>query len=356
MAAIRLALVMIVRDEERSLARCLNSLHEAVDQIVILDTGSTDGTIEIARRYGAEVHHFDWCDDFAAARNAALEHSRADWNLMLDADEWLVGGLASLGPATIPPLRGGPAKFCGCIQIADEGEPEARRRSFIPRLLPRGVRYRGRVHEQPVTGLPLVRLPVLVLHDGYSAEHLKRKEGRNVSLLRQEIDIRPDDPYLLYQLGRQYLTMGDNAAAADCLTVAREKSSAEDATRHSIIIYLLLALRWCERFDEALGIIDAEQDNWENSPDFYFAVAEVYLEWISRNVDLATDLLPVVECAWLKCLQIGENPDLDGSVEGSGSFRPAANLANLYAKLGDTERAAHFRQAASAMRGMAAAA
>src|SRR5690349_20790912 len=89
---IRLALVMIVRDEAARIARCLDSARPLVDDIVVLDTGSRDDTAAIARVHGARVFAFDWCDDFAAARNAALDYSGADWNLVLDADEWIAAG------------------------------------------------------------------------------------------------------------------------------------------------------------------------------------------------------------------------------------------------------------------------
>ncbi|MBC7976187.1 MAG: glycosyltransferase, partial [Myxococcales bacterium] len=88
----RIALVMIVRDEARSLERCLVSACPWVDEMVVLDTGSVDATRDIARRMGARVERFEWVDDFAAARNASLALSDAAWNLVLDADEWIEGG------------------------------------------------------------------------------------------------------------------------------------------------------------------------------------------------------------------------------------------------------------------------
>jgi glycosyltransferase involved in cell wall biosynthesis len=348
----RLALVMIVRNEARCLARCLDSVRGCVDRMIVMDTGSTDRTVEIATDFGADVYQMEWPDDFAAARNAALAKSDADWNLVLDADEWLESGAEALGAATLPllgPRRG--AAFLGCLQVMDAGEGNNARRSYIPRVLPRGVRYEGAIHEQPVTDLPLVQLPVLVLHDGYEAPQLERKQGRNERLLRAELSARPDDPYLHYQLGRQSLVAGANGEGADSLLAAYRLSSSRTPFRHSIIIYLITALRWAGRFEEALALVDAEQDDWDHSPDFYFAVAELYLEWAGRNPEVAMDeLLPVVEAAWLKCLQIGENPELDGSIAGSGSFRAAGNLANFYRILGHEEEADRFEQMAATMK------
>ena len=82
-----LALCMIVKDEEAHLGCCLESVKGLVDEIVVVDTGSTDRTVEIARQYGARVFSYGWHDDFAAARNVSLSHAGADWILVLDADE-----------------------------------------------------------------------------------------------------------------------------------------------------------------------------------------------------------------------------------------------------------------------------
>jgi glycosyltransferase involved in cell wall biosynthesis len=88
MAMYRIALVMIVRNEARSLQRCLDSARAWVDEMWVLDTGSTDATMAIAQASGAGVAQFRWCDDFAAARNAALLLTDADWCVVLDANSW----------------------------------------------------------------------------------------------------------------------------------------------------------------------------------------------------------------------------------------------------------------------------
>ncbi len=85
----RLSLCMIVKNEEEFLGDCLNSVKGLADQLVIVDTGSTDKTLQIAETFGAEIHHFKWCDDFAAARNASLGYARCKWVLWMDADERL---------------------------------------------------------------------------------------------------------------------------------------------------------------------------------------------------------------------------------------------------------------------------
>ena len=89
---------MIVKNEAATLPKCLNSVRKLVDEMVVLDTGSINRTPNIAQQLGAKVHHFKWCNDFSAARNAALKYVTGDWVLVLDADE-------TLTPGIVPQLR-----------------------------------------------------------------------------------------------------------------------------------------------------------------------------------------------------------------------------------------------------------
>src|SRR4051794_3580703 len=108
----RIALVMIVRDEARCLERCLVSARAWVDEIVVLDTGSLDATVDIARSRGARVSSFEWRDDFAAARNAALALTEAPWRVVLDADEWIASGGEALAA-----LRAQAPEFIGQLSV-----------------------------------------------------------------------------------------------------------------------------------------------------------------------------------------------------------------------------------------------
>src|SRR4029077_17309854 len=87
-----LSLCMIVKDEEAMLPRCLTAVAEPVDELIVVDTGSTDRTVEIAESFGARVLHHAWTGDFSAARNVGLDAATGDWLLYLDADEVLAGG------------------------------------------------------------------------------------------------------------------------------------------------------------------------------------------------------------------------------------------------------------------------
>jgi glycosyltransferase involved in cell wall biosynthesis len=347
----RLALVMIVRDEARGIARALESARGGVDAMIVLDTGSSDGTPEIAEGLGASVGRFAWCDDFSAARNAALDMSDADWNLILDGDEWLAGDLSALSPEALPALG---EAFLGHLPVASQtrvGEAIEWSQAWIPRLLPRGVRYAGKVHEQPVSDLPARPIPVEILHDGYLAEQLARKAGRNEALLIAELNAAPEDAYLWFQLGKEYQVREAPPQAAHCFAEALRLAPADVAYRHALVVRALTAFKTAEQFDQALALADAEFEAWQESPDFFFALGDLYLEGAARNPDVAvSDFLPMVEFAWKRCLEIGERSDLDGSVRGRGGHLAAHNLSVFYGSLGRAESAAEYAALAERLR------
>jgi hypothetical protein len=353
-AVTRLALVMIARDEARAIARALESARPHVDRMIVLDTGSVDATREIARAAGALVQDFAWVDDFAAARNAALAHSDADWNLVLDADEWIAGGGEALGP---PVLAAGAGGFLGEVRIEsamDQPGAEGAGQSWIARVLPRGVAYEGRIHEQPVSDLPRVRLPLNLGHDGYLAENLVRKGARNETLLMAELQTQPEDAYLWFQLAKEHQARGRAAQAALCFTEALRLAGPDIPWRHALVVRALIALKANGQLAEALTLADAEVAHWLDSPDFYFVIGELYLEAASQEPDRALDhFLPVAELAWKRCLEIGERPDLDGAIAGRGGFMAAHNLAVFYEALGRAEPAAQHRELAERLRGKA---
>jgi tetratricopeptide (TPR) repeat protein len=346
----RLALVMIARDEAAVIAQALESARAHVERMIVLDTGSVDSTPEIAASLGAEVARFSWCDDFSAARNASLALSDAAWNLVLDADEWIeTGAEAALGPAALPAAGG---DFLGVVRrdsAMDERGGGGVAQCWIPRLLPRGARYEGRIHEQPAGPARERRLPLILGHDGFMPESLSRKGDRNEALLMQALQATPEDPYLWFQLAKEHQVRERPPQAALCFAEALRLAPPEVPYRHALVVRAITALKTAGRLDEALALANAEVGAWTDSPDFYFAVGDLYLECASRAPERALpEFLPVVESAWKRCLEIGERPDLDGAVAGRGGRMAAHNLAVFYETLGRAELAARYRALAAA--------
>lgn len=349
----RIALVMIVRDESRAIERCLRSAAPYVDEMVVLDTGSRDDTPERARRCGAHVDHFTWIDDFGAARNAALALTLADWRLVLDADEWLARGGEHL--AALRSMRG---DFVGQIEVASRIDHAGTlASSWLPRLLPRGASYHGRIHEQPDLALPRRRLPVSVLHDGYLPQQMAAKAGRNRRLLERALSEQPDDAYLRYQLGKDHEVRGEFRDAAGHYRQAEAATRASRPTppwRHDLVVRLMFTLKRLGAIDEACALAAAERTAWSDSPDFHFALGDLWLECAIRTPARAAEWLPRIEASWLRAIEIGERPDLNDSVRGRGSWLAAHNLAVYYRSLGRHDQADDWEHSAAAMHAAAA--
>ncbi len=350
-----LSLVMIARNEARCIERCLSSVRPHVDAMFVLDTGSTDGTPEIARRAGARVESFAWCDDFSAARNAALQRADADWALVLDADEWLVDGAAPMLA-----LRGEPPNHVGVLRVDNlygaDAAHAARSASWLSRVLPRGVRYEGRIHEQPSSQWPRRRLDVTVLHDGYLDAAMRGKQGRNEALLRLALAERPDDPYWHYQLGKDLELRGRFAQAVPHYRRAHAGAQLDDPWRHDLVLRLLFTLKKLGRHAHAIEIADAEMPRFGDSPDFCFTLGDLLLDWAAHEPARGADLVPMIESAWQRAVAIGDRPELPDSVQGRGSFLAAHNLAVLYDGLRDAAQARHWRERECEMRVSARAA
>ena len=344
-----LALVLIARDEARCIERCLRSAVGWVDEAWVFDTGSVDDTPAIARRCGAQVAHGAWHDDFAAARNAALALTDCDWRLVLDADEWIGDAAGSLLAWRHDPTpRIGLLRVASLIDGGTAGVQQAP--SWIPRLLPRGVQYEGRIHEQPVSALPRQRLALQVLHDGYLPEQMARKGERNQRLLQQALRADECDPYLRYQLGKDHEVHGRFAHAEPFYAEALSRGDVRAVWRHDLVLRQLFTLKKLGRFEQALALANAEMPHWEGSPDFFFTLGDLLLDWAAAQPQQASALLPMIESSWRRALAIGENPALPDTVQGRGSFLAAHNLAVLCDGLGDAAEARAWREQAARLR------
>lgn len=322
-----LSLCMIVRDEEAGLGRCLASVREVVDELVVVDTGSRDGTRELARAAGARVLDFAWCDDFSAARNHGLAAARGDWVLVLDADEELVSPDARarlMAFARTAPEHGGQ------LELENVTGSEERTCLLLTRFFPRaGVRYRRRIHEELVrAGRPLPGRPtgVRARHDGYAPQVVARraKAARNEALLRRQLAEHPEDSHDWYHLGRA-LEVGarfEEALGAYEQALAR----VHDGDPH--LVHLLesaaTCLRRLGRSRQALEWLGQVEADFAERADTVFLLAL-----------LAMDVgeLARAERGFQRCLELGARPRAAATVEQSllaTGLGPAHNLGVLY--------------------------
>ncbi len=213
----RLSLSMIVKNEERFLPGCLESVKALVDEMVIADTGSTDGTKEIAISFGAKVIDYPWRNDFSAARNESLRHATGDWILYLDADERIDASYHALIRKIIS-SRKADAYLLNLKSKIGTREDAQYHLVAYPRLFRKmkDVFFTGQVHEQVTPSLlkasaRIIPSDVIIDHLGYAQDDdvILEKARRNRVLLLSQVEKRENYGYALYQLGQTEIVLGN---------------------------------------------------------------------------------------------------------------------------------------------------
>jgi GT2 family glycosyltransferase len=339
----KVSLTMIVRDEEANLPACLTSAEDLFDEVVVVDTGSTDRTREIAQAFGARVFDFAWVDDFAAARNAALAHATGDYAFWLDADDVLEPHERSKLAALLGALgEGGEAAYvvrCACDAGPDgSGSPTV---VDHVRLFPLrdGVRWTYRVHEQILPSLRAAGIPVrwsdvTVRHTGYAEPaHRRRKLERDRKILTAELADRPDDPFVLFNLGSVAMELQDHRGAVGYFT----RSLAGSAPGDSITPKLYAQIA---RSHQALGDLTAAQETCAEGLRAAPDDAELlFRQGVARR--LAGDAAGA-ESSWRRLLTL-RPPEQFRSVDaGIYGHLTRRNLAKLCEDRGDLGAAVRF--------------
>ena len=332
----RVSACMIVRNEAPSLSASLDSLRGRVDEIIVIDGGSTDASVAIAESAGARVS-VD-LGDVAAARNRAFAEATGDWCLMIDADEIVE---AETWPAFVEFARSGRHPKGRILQVSDTAEGVAS--VWITRACVRSpeYRYEGSVHEQLVGPGSIGDTGLAVLHSGYRPEVLARrgKSDRNLRLLRAELARKPEDPYWNYQLGKTLLVGGAPAEAVAPFAIALEHLAPSAGYASALVCDYGYALKGAGRPAEALALIQRFLPQFPDYTDLWFLDGLCHLA-----LGRARDMIAAFE----RCLALGEVPHY-ATVRGVGTFRPLYNLGLFYELAGDVAKAREFYSRALAV-------
>ncbi len=292
---------MIARDEERTILETVTHLQEAVDEVVVVDTGSTDRTAQIAEEAGARVVHYEWSDDFAAARNAAAPYLDGDWVLWVDADEVLdpedvhvprtVAGLYQESPT--PAL----IRIVQVNRIGDRVDPNYDTTRFYP--LNRGFEWRGRIHEQVVHAAdvaPKIVRPVVRVrlnHDGYepSIMQQKGKLARNIALLRKALQEDPRNVGVMGFLGRDLYVDGQLDAAIAVLIQAEKLGLVTPSygrmpeVRHVLTEAYMRQQKW----DEAEAVVNRLTHDTPEFPGGWYLAGQIHLARAQSQLNAAAN-------------------------------------------------------------------
>ncbi|MCX7879544.1 MAG: glycosyltransferase [Ignavibacteria bacterium] len=276
------SLSMIVKNEEKFLPGCLESVKEIVEEIVIVDTGSTDKTIDIAKGYGAKVYFFEWRDDFSAARNESLKHCTGEWIIYLDADERIKSPAPN---ELLELLRNSESKlgayYCliesehyqmdGSTEVHRGGYPRIFRNLGYPK-----IKFIGRVHEQIApsifeNGMNMSFSNIIIQHLGYnqSREIMEEKIRRNYRMLIQHVKEEPLNGYAWFQLGQTLAQMSLFNEAEKSIRMAIETKTLAKSVLASACSTLAKMVGNKGKYDEAL--FWAEK-SLENAPNQIYAM------------------------------------------------------------------------------------
>ncbi len=281
---IPVSVCIITKNEAENLNKCLQSLSPYPFEIVVVDTGSTDNSKEIARKYTSKVYDFEWVNDFSAARNYSISRASHNMIFVLDTDEFLV----EFDFDKIQQLISAHPKSVGLIKRLDYFEADGERHcqtTIIDRLFNRKYyHYERPIHEilVPIANISTTSydIPVVLDHFGYigSADKLYEKSMRDIKLLLPEIEKNPDEPYYYFQMAQSYLCMREPDQALTYFEMAMERNPApeEDYTRILVCNYGNMLLD-AEKAREASSLLSF-YEHYNDNADYLCMIGLMYLQ------------------------------------------------------------------------------
>ncbi len=343
----KFSLCMIVKNESKNIARCLESVEGVVDEIIVVDTGSADDTVEIAKRYGAKVFFYEWGHDFALARNEAIKHATGDWILILDADE-------ELSPESREKIRAFLVKMDGDttyqLRIKNMNTyGNVMYQNYMTRMFKNThtTMFVGRVHETLVSRSQAINISgedVSILHHGYADKEKSSKKitTRNIPLL-EEI-LKKDDinnsykSFVNFYIGASQLEIGNVEDSIKSLRLAVEQSKeVGDANLNFIafsyirLMSIYISLKKVEELEDIIKEAEKECPRLLSHYEFWYYKASIGL--MKGDNDFALENLK-------KCIDSyndKSNYDFNDLSNDAIYYFALLSICNTYMKISDTE-------------------
>lgn len=336
---IPISVCLIAKNEEKNIKNCLRLLRKFDWEIIVVDTGSTDRTVEIASCYADKILHYTWTQDFSAARNYSIEQAAHDLILVIDCDETLM----EIDIETILTLAQKHPQHIGLLSRQNHYELNGTDSVYVDsveRLFSRKYyHYSGIIHEQVVPKDPTMQeqgtynIPLTLDHCGYngSEEELLDKAQRNIELLQIDLENNPNNPYTYFQLGQSYNMIHDDKNA--CLYYSEGLSYDVDPSAEYVQMMVIgygYALLHLNRQEEALGLTGV-YDAFNSSADFVTLMGLIYL----RNGQYMKALLEFIKATTFETAH----------VTGANTFIPSYNIGLINEMMGEKEMAlVHYRK------------
>ncbi len=346
----KISVCMIVKNEEANLRANLPTLVRLFDEVVVVDTGSTDHTTQVAEEHGTRLYERLWDHDFSMARNFAIAHATGDYILILDADETIEDDARVILDKF---TQHHPNSLGITHVISKEATPDGALHevvSHITRFMPNhpSIRYQGIIHEQVVdqsatrgrhsTGLT-------IRHSGYalSKEDMIKKSLRNLELIDRALVSIPSSPqraYYLYQRGKSLDQLQQYDEALRNYEDATKSSSPDQPFFPELTMAYLYDLKRIKDQNRLWPAVNTALKIYPDYSDLYFLIG------ISL-IQLQVPALDMIRQSFESCLAVGEQPDKYPTVLGTGSFLAAYNLGAFFESLKDIEQAKRYYEMAA---------
>jgi tetratricopeptide (TPR) repeat protein len=334
----RLSLCMIMKNEEEHLPRCLESVQGVVDEIVVVDTGSTDRSVEIAESFGATVLHEEWKGDFARPRNTSIDAATGDWILILDADEELVDGKRLTPLLQDKDIEGYSLREVNFIgdEVGIESVVNSAFRLFRNRP---AYRYEGALHEQiqgvvDPTNTKSRFVGVEINHYGYldKTSEARKKTDRNMAIIMDEVKKKPKDSFTLFNAGVEFQRIEDHETALTYFRKSFATLPNLSAYYASLLLRNIIAsLKYLKRYDEALSVLGDALQAYPDFPDLHYLQGQIHAE--RREFRAAIR-------GFRRAIELGDHGgDRYLAQAGMGSFYSWYALGSLHEQMGDTQEA-----------------
>ena len=283
--ALKISACYIVKNEAKNLAKSIKSLKNQVNEIVVVDTGSTDNTIVVARKLGAKIYSIPWQDDFSKARNFALSKAKGDWLVLLDADEYFTAKTAGNIRQVIRQAQQADGLL---IQMVNYDVDKAEIQDYFYQLRivrnQQGLHYEGKIHEElklsEGKSMKFFRIPPEMLeiyHTGYASSVSRQKLERNLKLLQQAVDNGQSETDLARYFCDCYLGLGDMEKCTyyGWLDVKKGRQSVNFGSRcHRVLMAYYGGRNDDESICKRRQLAEISTEQYPEVPDFWAEYSE----------------------------------------------------------------------------------
>lgn len=335
--ACEISLCMIVEDEKQNLSRCLESVKDIVDEMIIVDIGSTDNTVEIAKSYGAKAYCLQWCNDFSAAMNESLKYATKDWILIMNADDEFCKEDKEKFKVLIKNLDETTVYLFEIMCYIGIQSSNNLTVNLNPRLFKNnyGYNYEGVIYSQLINKDHSIKEKgefIKIYHYECLGDGLisKNKSKRNIAILEEETKKNPQNKFNYFNLGNEYSSISNEEKALENYYKAYEEFDETTGFAPRLIERIVMSNYNLGHYKKALKFI-------ENGLKYYSQCTDLYY---FKGLILGIQDKPTLAIkAFEKCIEMGATPLIFKFIYGTDGFKATYELAQIYMKLKDYDTA-----------------